>query len=45
MMLSAINAVDVFAYIVWPIIVKLPVTVVSPDIVPPDELNLVAAKL
>ncbi len=39
--LSLINTVSVFAYTCWPTTVKLPETVTSPDIVPPDELNFV----
>ena len=42
--LSAINAVVVFAYTVCPTIVKLPVTVTSPVIEPPELENLVLAK-
>ena len=43
-MLSPINRVCVFAYVVLPEIVRLPVTTTSPLTVPPDELNFVAAK-
>ena len=38
---SVVDTVDVLTVVVVPLIIKLPVTVVSPDIVPPDELNLV----
>ena len=41
--LSAINTVTVFVYVVVPVTVKLPVILVSPVIVPPDELNFVLA--
>ena len=42
---SFVVTVDVLTVVVVPLITKLPVIVVSPDIVPPDELNFVAAKL
>ena len=41
---SLVDTVEVLTVVVVPLTTKLPVIVVSPDIVPPDELNFVAAK-
>jgi len=42
--LSPRVTVIVLAYVTLPEMVKLPVIVVSPDIVPPDDENFVLAK-